>query len=182
MVPLALAVLLLAAPSKAKMTDPLEQMAAAVSFSAPKGWTRSAHANGPDPVLELRSGLDRIVLRLFGGPDSAYATPELFLRGPAAGTLGAPPETVGEALVAGRKRTLYQHGYPLMSAVSPVPGADGRPPLALERYVVLPLANGRFVVAGHAYESPIPSARPDGARAFEAFLKTLKAAPKKKRR
>lgn len=186
MAPLALAALLLSAPSEAKMKDappaPAALVRAAVSFAAPQGWTESAHANGPDPVLELRSGEDRISLRLFGGEGSAYATPELFLKGPAASTLGAPPEPAGDVAVHGKKRPLYERGYPLMSGVSPVPGAGGRPPMAKERFVLLPLSKGRFVVAAHAYESPIPSARPDGAKAFSALLASLKPAPAKKKR
>lgn len=186
MAPLALAALLLAAPSEAKMKEappaPAALVRAAVSFKAPAGWKESAHANGPDPVLELRSGLDRIVLRVFGGAGSAYATPELFLKGPAAGTLGSAPQPAGEARVAGRALTLYEHGYPIMQGDPHVPSPGGRPPLAIERYVLLPLPGGRFVVAGHAYESPIPSADPAGAKAFAAFLETLKPAPAKKRR
>lgn len=161
---------------------PAALVRAAVSFAAPAGWAENAHANGPDPVLELRSGEDRISLRLFGGEGSAYASPELFLKGPAASTLGAPPETAGEELVAGKKRPLYERGYPLMSGVSPVPGVGGRPPMAKERFILLPLAKGRFLVAAHAYESPIPSARPDGAKAFAALLRSLKPASAKKKR
>lgn len=161
--------------------DPAGDVRAAVSFKVPPGWTEEAHANGPDPVLTLRSGLFRISLAVYGARGSAYATPELFLRGPAASTLGAAPRPAGEALVAGKKRPLYERGF-ASSLGDPHAPSGGRPALATERFLILPLTRGRFAVAAYAFEDPIPSSKPDGARAFEAFLKTLRPAPKKKRR
>lgn len=158
-----------------KPPSPDALIRAAVSFSPPKGWTARHHANGPDPVLEFVSGVDRIALRLFGTNGTAYATPAAFLRGPAAGTLGKPPRNAGERKVAGEKRALYEH-----RVFVPGGGAAGlrESDMALERFVVLPLPDGRFLVAAHAYLSPVPSAAPDGEKAFDALLATLKPARK----
>lgn len=168
----------MSAPSPA---DPAAAVRAAVSFAPPKGWTEEAHANGPDPVLTLRSGLDRISVAVYGGTGSAYATPELFLRGPAGTTMGAAAKVKGEAVVAGKKRPVYERGH-ILGSSSPIPAPGGRPPLAQERFLILPLPGGRFAVAAYAFEDPIPSSKPDGSLAFDAFLKTLRPAPKKKRR
>jgi hypothetical protein len=160
---------------------PAAQMRAAVSFSAPKGWTEEAHANGPDPVLTLKDGLDRITLRLYGAKGSAYAGPDAFLRGPSAGTLGAAPKAVDEAAVAGESRPIWEHAYPIMLGDPHVPASGLRPPMAKERFVLLPLPRGLFVVAGYAYESPVPPVEAEGEAAFRAFLKTLRpAVPPKK--
>jgi hypothetical protein len=174
----------LAAAPETAMSAPAEPAAAvraAVSFKAPAGWEESAHTNGRDPVLHLRSGLYRISLSVFGGEGSAYATPELFLSGPAGTTMGVPAKPKGEAVVAGKKRPVYERGH-ILGASSPIPAPGGRPPLAQERFVILPLAGGRFAVAAYAFEDPIPSAKPDGSLAFDAFLKTLRPAPAKKKR
>lgn len=176
---------LAAAPENAmSATAPANAAAAvraAVSFTPPSGWDELAYYNGSDPVLYLRSGLDRISVTVYGGPRSAYATPALFLRGPAATTMGVPAKLKGEAVVAGKKRQVYERGH-ILGSSSPIPAPGGRPPLAQERFLILPLAGGRFAVAAYAFEDPIPSSKPDGSLAFDAFLKTLRPAPKKKRR
>lgn len=145
---------------------------AAASFTAPKGWAAEEHANGADPVLSFRKGLDRISLRLFGAKGSAYGTPEAFLRGPAATTMGRPPKDAGAVVVAGKRRALYEHGYPVQ--LGDPHARSGPPELAVERFVLVPLADGRFLVAAHAFESPIPSLERTGEEAFAAFLKSLK--------
>lgn len=180
-----LAVLLLAPATEAKKMPaepalaPAALVRAAVSFSAPAGWREDAHANGPDPVLELRKDLDRISLSLFGARGSAYATPAEYLRGPGAGTLGKPPQAVAELAVGGRKRVLYEHGVTMMMGDPHAPPGGG-PPLATERFVLLPLPDGRFLVAAHRFESPVPSVERAGEKAFSALLKTLKPAAKPK--
>jgi hypothetical protein len=95
--------------------------------------------------------------------------------------MGVPAKPKGEAVVAGKKRPVYERGH-ILGASSPIPAPGGRPPLAQERFVILPLAGGRFAVAAYAFEDPIPSAKPDGSLAFDAFLKTLRPAPAKKKR
>ena len=182
----ALAALALALPASAevKVTTPTKPapgaaLRAVASFAAPAAWTASEHANGSDPVLEFRKGLDRISLRLFGASGSAYSGPDAFLRGPAATTMGQAPESAGSVVVAGEKRAARRRGYPIMLG-DPHAASSGRPDMASERFVIVPLRDGRFLVAAHAFESPIPSAAPDGERAFETFLKSLRLMPVKK--
>lgn len=143
------------------------------TYAAPAGWTPQEYANGPDAVLRFQKGLDRISLRLYGAKGSAHKNPGDFLRGPAATTLGKAPEVVGQARVGGLKLAFYKRGYPIMLGDPHLRG--GAPPaLATEHFVVLPLSGGLFLVAAHAYESPIPSSSKDGEDAFLAFLRTLK--------
>lgn len=161
--------------------EPGAALRAVASYAAPAGWKAADHANegGADAVLEFRKGLDRITLRLFGAKGSAYKNPDAFLRGPAATTMGKAPEAVGVAVVAGEKRAVYRHGYPIMLG-DPHAASSGRPDMAREHFVVVPLRDGRFLVAAHAFESPIPSYEKDGEKAYEAFLKTLRPLPVKK--
>lgn len=153
--------------------EPGAAFRALAAFTAPKGWAPEEYANGPDAVLRYEKGLDRISLRLYGSKGSAHKDPADFLRGPAATTMGKAPEPVGHVLVGGKKRPFYKRGYPIMLGDPHVRG--GIPPaLAVEHFVVLPLSDGLFLVAAHAFESPVPSPRKDGEDEFLAFLRTLK--------
>lgn len=186
--PLAVCVLLAATNvfAEGKVTsspkaEPGAALRAVASFAVPAGWKATDYANegGVDAVLELRKGLDRITLRLFGAKGSAYKQPDAFLRGPAATTMGKAPEAVGVAVVAGEKRAVYRHGYPVMLG-DPHAASSGRPEMAREHFVVVPLRDGRFLVATHSFESPVPSYEKDGEKAFDAFLKSLKPLSLKK--
>ncbi|MDX6768502.1 MAG: hypothetical protein SF051_03155 [Elusimicrobiota bacterium] len=178
---LASAALVLSAAAFAQTPAPAAPGAALrpfVRFTPPAGWRAEERANGADPVVSFRKGLDVITLSLYGAEGSAYEDPGAFLRGPAASTLGAPPRADGRVKVAGRSLALYRRGYPVRLGDPHAP-SSGRPPeLARERFVVLPLRDGRFVVASHAFESAVPSFERDGERAFTAFLKTLQPSPK----
>lgn len=177
-----LAVLLaLAAPSWAaetKAPSPSKAISAVVRFSAPKGWRPEAYANGADPVFAFVSGEDRIVVRVFGAPGSAYADPAAFLSGAAASTMGRPPEKAGEATVTGRRTTLYQRGFPVSLGDPHIPSGRQQV-LGREIFVVLPPLKGRFAVLSYARESPAPDLERTGEKAWEAFLKTVKSPGRK---
>lgn len=153
--------------------EPGAAFRARASFTPPAGWAPEEYSNGPDAVLHYKKGLDRISLRLYGSKGSAHKDPAEFLRGPAATTMGQAPEAVGQVLVGGKKRPFYKRGYPIMLGDPHARG--GMPPaLAVEHFVVLPLPDGLFLVASHAFESPVPAPRKDGDDAFLAFLRGLK--------
>jgi hypothetical protein len=153
-----------------------------VRFAAPAGWRVEEHANGVDPVLRFTKGLDVITLYLYGAKGTAYATPEAFLRGPAASTMGSAPKADGRVTVAGLSLVLYRRGYPVRLGDPHVPASGAAPEMASERFIVLPLAGSRFAVAAHAFESSVPSFEREGARAFDKFLKALRPAPAPKPR
>jgi len=172
------AVLLLsAAAASAPRPGPAAAVDAVVRFAAPAGWTRSDYANGADPVVAFENGADRLLVRVYGAPGSAYKTPAEFLQGPAASTLGRPPERAGAATVAGRQTPLYRHRIPVGLGDPHV--ADGRPPrLGPEVFCVLPArADGRFAVLSHARESEIPDLAGLGEKAWKSLLKSARSAP-----
>ena len=173
------AVLLLSASSAAaelKRSSPIE---AALRFQAPAGWHREEYANGggADPVLAFVEGSDRIVLRLFGSPGSAYKTPALFLKSPAASTMGRPPVRLSSVDVAGRSRSLFKRGLP-GAASDPHAGGPSSTSGGSELFVILPLGD-RFAVLSWARETPLPDLRRTGEKAWKAFLKTVSPAGRK---
>lgn len=174
-----LAVLLcLAAPSWAaekKPPSPSKAISAVVRFQPPAGWIAEAYANsgGADPVQAFASGEDRIIVRVFGAPGSAYPDPAAFLSGAAASTMGRPPEKTGETSAAGRRLPLYQRGFPI-NAGDPHAPSPPQPPLGREIFIVLPSSKGRFAVLSYARESPAPDLERRGEKAWRAFLKTVK--------
>lgn len=179
--PLFAVLLALAAPSWAaetKAPSPAKTIAAVIRFSAPKGWRAEEYANGADLVSAFVSGEDRIVVRVFGAPGSAYADPAAFLSGAAASTMGRPPEKAGEATVAGRRTTLYRRGFPVNLGDPHIPSGRQQV-LGLEVFVILPPRKGRFVVLSYARESPAPDLERAGEKAWAAFLKTVKSPGRK---
>lgn len=162
-----------------KAQTPSQSVAALVSHQPPKGWKVEEYSNrgGADPVVAFSDGLDRITVKVFGGPGSGYKTPALFLSGAAASTLGRKPENVGSVEVAGRRVALYRRGFPINLGDPHVP--SGPPMLGKEIFCVLPASGGRFVVLAYARESPVPDLEGRGDAAWEAFLKTVKLAGRK---
>lgn len=161
---------------------PGDAVAAQWRFAAPEGWRRSDYANagGVDAVVAFEKGSDRLTLRLFGAPGSFYKTPEAFFAGPAATTMGKAPDRAGSAAVDGRKIAVYSRRYPL---------ADGDPHMvgpATTRFgdetfcVLPPGADGRFLVAAYARESPIPDSKGSGEKAWKKLLNSLKRPTPKK--
>ncbi|MBI2384396.1 MAG: hypothetical protein HYV14_00125 [Elusimicrobia bacterium] len=177
-----LAVLLtLAAPSWAAertAPSPAKAISAVVRFSAPKGWRPEHYANGADPVSAFVSGEDRIVVRVFGAPGSAYADPAAFLSGAAASTMGRPPEKAGERTVARRRVDLHQRGFPVNLGDPHIPSGRQQV-LGREIFLILPASKGRFAVLSYARESPAPDRERRGEKAWEAFLKTVKSPGRK---
>jgi len=157
-----------------KAQTPSQAVAALVSHRPPDGWKAQDYANsgGADPVIAYEDGLDRITLRAFGGPGSAYKTPALFLAGASASTMGRKPENAGSVSAAGRRLALYKRGFPMSLGDPHAP--SGPPMLGVERFVILPAAGGRFVVLAYARESPAPDLEGRGDAAWGAFLKTVK--------
>ena len=169
-----------AAEVTVKTKTPAAAVAALVHFTAPKGWATSDYANsgGADPVVRLANLSDAITLKVYGAPGSAYATPEIFLTGPAATSQGAAPIKDGTVSVAGRKLTLYRRRFPIN-----VPNPHGPPaPLMLgsEMFAILPASGKSFVVLSRVRESPIPDIESRGEKAWAAFLKSVKPAKAKR--
>lgn len=168
------AVLAADSPEKPVKPTPSQAVAAVVSQEAPKGWTAEEYANGggADPVVAFADGLDRISVRVFGGPGSAYKKPAAFLAGPAASTMGRKPEKVGRVKVAGKDLDLWRHEVPV--ALGDPHAPSGPPAMGRELFCILPAAGGRFVVLSYARESPAPDLHGGGEKAWESFLKTVK--------
>lgn len=164
-----------AAGGTVKTKTPSQAVAAALSFTAPKGWTvvEYANAEGADPVVRFESLADAVQVRLFGAPGSDYPTPEDFLAGPAASEQGARPAAAGTALVAGKKLALHRRRFPI-EAADPHRPSPGKSIMGTETFCVLPLEGGRFAVLAYRRASPIPDLQRKGEKAWEAFLKTVK--------
>lgn len=164
----------------ARVADPAETFAGLVRFVPPTGWTRWAYANGDgaDPVLAFEDVLDRISLRRFGAPGSAFATPAAFLRGPAATTMGRPPERVGAVTVAGQELTLYRRGFPIHLGDPHAP-SGGPVMLGRAEFCVLPTNGDAFVVLSYERESPAPDLDGRPEKVWVAFLKTVEVVGRK---
>lgn len=162
-----------------KAPTPSQTVAGFVRYKAPANWTVAEYANGggADPVVAFVDGVDRISVRIFGAPGSAYKNPPAFLAGPAASTMGAKPEKVASVQAAGRELILYRHGIPVNLGDPHAP--SGPPTLGREVFVLLPGTKGRFVVLSYARESPAPDLEGRGEKAWEIFLKTVKLVGRK---
>lgn len=155
-----------------------EAVAALVKFKAPARWHRSDYANsmGSDPVVAFERGSERIAIYAYGAHGSAYATPEEFLKGPAASTMGRPPVREGTATIDGRKFPLYRRGYPLMDTDPRFPPTRA-PRMGDEVFCILPPgADGRFVVLVHDQNIPATESSASTGAAWLAFLKTVRPA------
>ncbi len=153
-------------------TTPSKAAAAPLDWTAPPGWTASAYSNagGADAVTAYEKGLDRIAVKIFGAPKSYYRTPEDFLAGPGATTMGRAPAKSGSARVAGRAVAVYRREYPLPEG-DPHAFSQGPPLMAREFFCVLPpFRDGRFAVLSYARESPAPDIKGEGEKAWKAFL------------
>ena len=180
-----LAVLVLAAAVAAAVETPMkkpEAVSTRLSFKGPAGWLKSEYANsaGADPVVEFEKGSDRVSIDLFGAAGSAYKTPEAFLLGPAATTMGKAPARAGEATVAGRAVAVWRRQFPIADS-GPHMTSAAPPRMGTETFCVLPpSADGRFAVLSYARENPIPDPEGRGEKAWKAFLKTVKPVAAKK--
>jgi len=166
------------AEEKVKTKTPAQTIGALLAYTPPKGWTAAGYANseGADPVVRFEKLSDAIVIRLYGAPGSAYATPKDFLAGPAGSAEGAAPDAAGTALVAGRKVELHRRSFSI-EASDPHRPSPGKSLKGSEVFGVVPLKKGRFAVVAYRRESPIPDLERAGEKAWAAFLKTVK--PKK---
>lgn len=166
------------APKPVKPT-PAQAVAAVVALKPPTGWAAEEYANngGADPVVAFADGVDRIAVRVFGGPGTGYKKPAAFLASPAASTMGRKPEKIGSVKVAGRELDLFRHEVPVN--LGDPHAASAPPTLGREIFCLLPAAGGRFVVLSYARESPAPDLEGGGEKAWEAFLKTVKLAGRK---
>lgn len=176
-----LAAATLAHAAEVNVKKPSDSVAELVTFAAPTaGWHPVEYANsgGVDPVLRFERLSDAIVVKAYGGPGSAYKTPEDFLKGPAATSSGAAPESVGTVEVAGKKAKLWRRRFHV-----DLPDPHGPPApvmMGSETFLVLPASGKRFVVLSKVRESPAPDLEDVGGKAWEAFLKTVKMGSAKK--
>jgi hypothetical protein len=155
-----------------------DAVAALVKFRGPASWHRSDYANsmGADPVVSFERGSERIAIYAYGASGSAYKTPDDFLKGPAASTMGRPPVRDGAATIAGREQALYRRGYPLTDTDPHVPQTQA-PRMGEEVFCVLPpAADGRFVVLAHDQNIPATETSASTGAAWLAFLKTVRPA------
>lgn len=155
-----------------------DAVAAVVTFRDPIRWKRSDYANsmGADPVVAFAQGSERIAVYVYGAPGSAYKTPEDFLKGPAATSMGKAPARAGSAKVGGREVSLYRRGYPL-GDYDPAKPEAGPPRMGEQLFCILPpLADGRFAVLAHDQNLPQSGPSSSGGPAWKAFLKTVKPA------
>jgi len=155
-----------------------DAVAAVVSFRDPLQWKRSDYANsmGADPVVSFAKGSERISVYVYGAPGSAYKTPEDFMKGPAATSMGQAPARAGSARVAGRETAVYRRSYPLGDDDPAKPEA-GPARLGEQLFCVLPpAADGRFAVLAHDQNRPLPGPSSTGGGVWKAFLKSVKPA------
>ncbi len=158
------------ASANAGAKTPEQAVKALVSFKAPKAWRVVSYANAgdADPVLRFESGSDAILIRAFGAPGSDYPAPADFVDGSAYGS--------GSTVVAGRKLDVRRKRFPI-EAADPHRPSPGQAILGTEEFCVLPLSGGRFAVLAYRRASPLPDPERKGAKAWAAFLKSVK--PKK---
>src|SRR3569832_2113297 len=162
-------------PAAKPSADAVSQV---VTFRDPIRWKRSDYANsmGADPVVSFAQGSERISVYVYGAAGSAYKTPEDFLKGPAATTMGKPPEPAGKAKVGAQELAQYRRGYPLGDYDASKPEA-GPPRMGEQLFCILPpMADGRFAVLAHDQNRPAPGPSRSGGPAWKAFLKTVKPA------
>ena len=160
-----------------------EIIAGLLQIDVPNGWTRTAYANtgGVDFVVAFERGANRLLVRVFGAKRSSYRTPEDFLSGPAAGTLGRAAGRKGAAKIDGRTVALFERGFPLLARV-PHGSTPAKPQMGTETFCVLPPSkDGRFIVLSYQRESPIPDLKGTGEKAWEVFLRGVRMLPLKKK-
>jgi hypothetical protein len=173
----ALAAFAFAAPPPAAKPS-ADAVAALVTFKDPNRWKRSDYANsmGSDPVVSFSRGSERIAVYGYGAPGSAYQTPDDFLKGPAATTMGRLPVRAGSTTIGGREVALYRRGYPLGDYDPSRPEA-GPPRMGEELFcILLPAADGRFAVLAHDESLPGSGPASSGGAAWKAFLKSVRPA------
>jgi hypothetical protein len=142
------------------------------SYKLPAGWTVEKTARAIDPALRLSRPPDVIWARLFGGTGSHYATPDEYLGGIEASTMGRPPETNEVVTVSSIKTRFYRHGYPIN--LGDPHEVNSRPPqLATEQFCIVP-ASDRFFVLGYAHESLLPELSREGDEAWQGFLQSFR--------
>ena len=166
---------LLALAAAAPRPTPGAAVRSLLSFTPPAGWVSGEYANagGSDAVVAFEDGSDRIALHLYGTPKSFYPTPAVFLKGPAATTMGRPAEKAGTAVVAGAKVDLWKRGVPLPDGDPHIPSASPR--LGTGVFCVLPPApDGRFLVLSYERLSPVPDPSGKGEKAWKSFLKSAR--------
>lgn len=169
-----------AAEAKADPNTPARAVAALVAHAPPRGWTVASYSNsgGADPVLRYEKLSDALIIRVFGAPGSAYASPRAFLSGPAASSLGAAPREKGKVASAAGKLKAYRRDYPMAASDPHGPAAPSL--TSTEIFAVLPLKAPRFAVVSWRRETPAPDLQRTGEKAWAAFVKSVRpAAPAK---
>ena len=173
---LAAQLLFAAAPPAAEVhmsTTPSKAASALLEWTPPPGWKSSEYSNagGADIVVAYEEGMERIEIKIFGAPKSFYRTPEAFMAGPGATTMGRAPAKSGIARAAGGAVTVYRRKFPLPGGGDPHAFSPGPPLMGRETFCVLPpFPDGRFAVLAYARESPTPSVKGEGEKAWKAFL------------
>lgn len=182
---LALPLMMAAAKEPSMNTPPTPEIVAGlVEITPPAGWAKTTYANsgGADTLLAFEHGADRIVIQVFGAKGSFNRTPEDFLAGPGATTMGRSPERKGQASVAGRRVTIFFRRFPLLEG-GPHDSTPVKPMMGTEYFCVLPPARDRrFVVFSLRRESPIPDIDRTGEKSWDAFLRAARAPKRGKKK
>jgi hypothetical protein len=180
---LAAQILFAAPPQAAEVhvsTTPSKIAAALLEWTPPSGWKASEYSNagGADPVVAYENGIDRIEIKIFGARKSFYRTPEDFMTGPGATTMGRAPVKSGVARAAGGAVTVYRREFPLPGG-DPHAFSPGPPMMGRETFCVLPpFPDGRFAVLSYARESSAPDITGNAEKAWKAFLAGVRRARK----
>lgn len=166
------------ADSPAKTSD-VEANVSPVRFASPPDWERSefTSSDGMDTAVEFSQGDDRISILVFGAPGSAYKTPADFLAGPRAMSGEAAPVRAGVEKVAGKKTILYRRQFPLGDTRQTDDDDDAEEArMGTEIFCIVPPgADRRFVVLSYARENDEADPAGVGAKAWAAFLKTIRS-------
>ncbi len=143
-------------------------------YAVPPGWKETVLRGKKYPEIVLKNGLDVIRIRLFGGEKSIYPTPAQFLSGLDATNddSGAPPVRLGAIAVSGQKAALYLRRY-IYGMRFVKGGFNSRPPMAKEKFCLLPVSPDRFLVFSFARESQAVDLSGRGEKSWRQFLSSL---------
>ncbi|MFA6434960.1 MAG: hypothetical protein WCW52_09725 [Elusimicrobiales bacterium] len=153
------------------------ELAAAVRYKIPAGWTEEFSINQGDPQARLSRSLHRIKVRLSGGNGSRYKTAGDFLAGfEALSKGGTKSEKIGTEAVSGARVLLYRRE---IAVTLPPPDTAGPATFTREEFCVVP-AGKRFLVLSYSYGDSIPDLSYDGFKVWREFLKGFQVLKEKK--
>lgn len=140
-------------------------------YEAPAGWPAQQWAQSPDAFLHFTKSTETVIMvRLFGGEGSVFASPEAYMKDPSATTQGLPPKTLRTVTVAGRSVKLYEIGQLVGRGDSYMGTREAK--LGREIFCLVP-SGRRFFVLSYAEDRPQGDHARAAGKAWEAFLKSF---------